>query len=64
MSDLREKVREALDNALDNGYQGFLTLTSDYRVACDLMEFNSELEDESEVEIIPFVKEWRKEKRL
>lgn len=64
MSDLREKIREALDNALDSGYQGFFTLTSDYRVANDLKENSSDLEDEDVNEMMPIIRDWRREKRV
>lgn len=64
MSDLREKVRTALDNALDNGYQGFFKESSDYSIALDMIEFNSELEDEEPAELMPIILEWRREKRL
>lgn len=64
MENLCEKVREALDNSVENGYTNFLFTSTDSQIANDLREYYSDLEDEDATEIIPFILEWRREKRL
>lgn len=54
---LRELVKEALENAADNGFtfEGM----SDVEVAEDMIEFNAELEDYSVEDLLPHIQELR-----
>ena len=57
MNILENTVHEALDNALDNGYD-MLKFTN-MQIAIDLIEFDAVLEKHSAEELIPHIESWR-----
>lgn len=58
MSDLEQRVHEALDNAKENGYTVFLAGTPQ-EIADDLIEYCQPLEDVLSYFIIPHVITWQ-----
>jgi hypothetical protein len=59
MSNLRDRVFEALQNAVDNGYGNFVFVADPDEVAADLCDCCADLEDEDPGNLVPFVQEWR-----
>jgi hypothetical protein len=62
---LRDLVREALGNALENGYDDFLRTNTSRVIVTDLMTYDAELE-RVEVgripEMVRLVTEWKEER--
>jgi len=58
---LRALVLTALNNAFDNGYD--FRSTDPAEVVEDLQSFDSQLEAETEANLLPLVKEWQADKR-
>lgn len=61
MSNLEQRVHEALDNAKENGYTVFLAGTPQ-EIADDLIEYCQPLEDVLSYYIIPHVITWQQKR--
>jgi len=59
---LKERIFEALDNAVENGYDDDFRAMGDLELAVDLVTYSSDLEDEEPEDLVPFIAEYRKEK--
>lgn len=57
MSDLKTKVFQALDMAIENGYVEML-LWEPEQIVVDLQSFNPDFEDVDESELMPIVTQW------
>ena len=56
---LMEKVYQALDHAVENGYDMSLTSWKDsMAIAEDLVEFDAELEEYDPEQLLPHVEHW------
>jgi len=56
MENLQLAVREALDNAIDNGYD-LASMTTE-EIAEDLIRYDAALEDKTPEELIPHIQSW------
>jgi len=45
MSELKDKIKQSMNNAYENGYDYYNRMYSSLEVATDLVMFDSELED-------------------
>lgn len=54
-------VSEALENALAEGYA--LDKWTDFAIAYDLVSYNSDYEDVNPDQLIPFIQEWKRNRR-
>ncbi len=60
MDGLRQLVRDALNNAVENVDDDYWT-QDDEDIAYDLCENDADLEMYDEDELIPYIREWRKD---
>jgi hypothetical protein len=58
---LRHKVFKALNNALENGYN--FIKGEPIRIAYDIINHNSELENKEPKDLVEFIIKWQKEKQ-
>lgn len=64
MSSLRNDVREALQNAYDNGYIGFLRDSTSREIVDDLIRLDATFEttpQSSHARMVEYTTEWKKE---
>lgn len=61
MTDLRSAVFEALDNAKENGHD--FTHEFPHGVACDLIDYDADLEECMPDMLIPHIKAWQDDQR-
>jgi hypothetical protein len=59
-SDLRENILESLAGAVSNGYASTLLTWTDAEIAQDMIDFASDLEDETIEAMVPHIAEWRR----
>ena len=60
--DLKSRVYESLDNALENGYETTLTDSPEH-VTDDLSEYDSQFERTAKSRLLPHVQAWQDAKR-
>jgi hypothetical protein len=60
MTDLRKRVFESLDNAVENGY----CFNSIDEAAQDLMDYDADLETYTLEELMPHVEAWFNDRRI
>lgn len=64
-SRLQDDVRNSLANALEGGYRDFLKSNTSERIVLDLLETQDYLYGPADrVEMLEYVREWKKDKGL
>jgi hypothetical protein len=59
-AELRTTILESLEGAVSNGYAGTLLTWTDEEIAQDMIDFASDLEDQTVEAMVPHIAEWRK----